>query len=113
MTYGQSFLKHYRGFEKWVNKPSRKTMRWKGKFYSPAEMTSIIREYNSLKPKRKMAKKRKTRKRKSVKLKSKTRQCAASLGRRGGKKTLALGHGIFATVWKKKRKKKKARKRKR
>lgn len=34
--------------------------------------------------------------------------CAVSLGRKGGKRTLALGHGIFADVYRKKRKAKKS-----
>lgn len=44
---------------------------------------------------------------KTTRKKSSLSTCARSLGSRGGKKTLSLGHGIFADVYKKKRKKKK------
>ncbi len=46
-------------------------------------------------------------KRKKTKKKSAISSCASTLGKRGGKKTLSLGHGIFADVYKKTRKRKK------
>jgi hypothetical protein len=80
-----------------------------------------VKPYNSLtKIKVEMAKKKATKRKagtrkKAVRKKSKTSKCAATLGKRGGQKTYSLGHGIFATVYKKKRaarKKKRAARRK-
>lgn len=55
-----------------------------------------------------------TKKKKSSakKKKSSISTCASALGRRGGKKTYSLGHGIFASITIKKKKRSAAKKRK-
>lgn len=74
------------------------------KFYNKLTSIKIKPITMATKKKKKAAGKRK---------KSAISSCASSLGRRGGKKTYALGHGIFASITIKKKKKKSAAKKKR
>lgn len=71
------------------------------KFYNKLTSIKIKPITMATKKKKKAAGKRK---------KSAISSCASSLGRRGGKKTYALGHGIFASVTIKKKKKSAAKK---
>lgn len=71
------------------------------KFYNKLTSIKIKPITMATKKKKKAAGKRK---------KSAISSCASTLGRRGGKKTYSLGHGIFASVTIKKKKKSAAKK---
>ncbi len=71
------------------------------KFYNKLTSIKIKPITMATKKKKKAAGKRK---------KSTISSCASTLGRRGGKKTYSLGHGIFASVTIKKKKKSAAKK---
>lgn len=73
------------------------------KFYNKLTSIKIKPITMATKKKKKAAGKRK---------KSAISSCASTLGRRGGKKTYSLGHGIFASITIKKKKKSAAKKRK-
>lgn len=71
------------------------------KFYNKLTSIKIKPITMATKKKKKAAGKRK---------KSAISSCASTLGRRGGKKTYSLGHGIFASITIKKKKKSAAKK---